>query len=329
MEKEIKKIDKKGLNNTNPKESLGDLKKWINIQKQNPIMAYVEKFDELFKKKKKILEAWEILFSPGKNNLFYIITSWELNILRYTSTNEKKEIGKAYAWSFIWEWIIFGRNQKDVEAQALTKTEIFALNLEDLQKLEKESPKEAMELYKYIIEITNKRLLDSGKELASIYEATNKIVEMAKDWEKWFFDIMNYLKWILGVDYIIFIEQHQAVDNFFFYKYNTSLSNMWVINKKAWAEIDKNMNWLLRNQVWILGTFPDDSVYAIPLNNNWKLKWLLIAGKRKWIITDNQMRISQNIWLLLGSIVENNQKMASDKARDMSKNYLDNSINFL
>ena len=53
------------------------------------------------------------------------------------------------------------------------------MDINDLKNLEENSPKEAMELYKYIIELTNKRLLDSGKELADIYEATNRLTEMA------------------------------------------------------------------------------------------------------------------------------------------------------
>jgi len=49
-----------------------------------------------------------------------------------------------------------------------------------LAKFEADLPKEAILMYKYIIEVSNKRLLESGKELANIYEATNKIIELSK-----------------------------------------------------------------------------------------------------------------------------------------------------
>lgn len=314
---EIKKVEEK----PNFKETIGDFKWQINIVKTNPIIAYLEKFDNFFKKQKRFLKEWEKLFSPGKDNYLYMITAWSLDIFGYSNEWERKEIWKVYAWSFIWEWVIFGRFQKDVEAIACSKSEVFAFTQEDLARLEKEFPKEALELYKHIIEITNKRLLDSWKELANIYEATNKIIDLAKNWENWFFESMLYLKSLLWVDYVIYIENHPALDNFLYYKYNTNLKNFGIINQRVWQEITPDMEWLIDNHFWILGAFPDDSVYAIPLKNMNKLKWFLLAWKRKWVITDNQMRICKNIWTLLGSVVENNQKEADVKARWMSKWY--------
>lgn len=327
MKKEIKEniqIQWEG-NSLDIKDAIGSLKNKMNIEKRNPIMAYLDKFDNYFKKKKKILELWDVLFSPWKDTNLYIIVSWGVDIFRYTVEWQKKEIWKAHAWSFIWEWIIFWRFQKDVEAIANSNSEIFALNIEDLALLEKESPKEAIELYKYIIEITNKRLLDSWKELANIYEATNKLTEMSKAWEKAFPEIMAYTKNLLWVDYIVFVENHPAIDGFFYYKYSTELTNLWNLNKKAGKEIDKNISWISDSK-WFFWTKPNDSIYIIPLKNNNHLKWFFLAWKRKWVITDNEMRISTNIWPLLGAIIDNNQKLASDKALQMSKNYFDNSL---
>lgn len=109
---------------------------------------------------------------------------------------------------------------------ANSKTVLFSLSKEDLETLEQESPTEAIELYKFIIELTNKRLLDSGKELADIYEATHRIVDMSRSEEKGFMDIMQYVKSLLQVDYIIYIENHPAVSGLFYYKYSTSLPNV-------------------------------------------------------------------------------------------------------
>lgn len=308
-------------------EWISDLKKSINIQKINPIIAYLEKFDTYFKKKKRILETWEVLFSPWKDNNFYIITSGEIDIFRYTIDGTKKEIWKARSGSFIWEWIIFDRQQKDVEAIANRTTQVFALSREDLQRLESLSPKEAMDLYKYIIEITNKRLLDTGKELADIYELTNKVLELAKNWEKWFFNVMQYIKQVIWSDYIIFVEQHPSIDWFFFYKYSTELKNTRLINKKAWNEITDNLwwsyNWDCPHIFW---TGISDSIYVLPLRNNDKLKWYFVCGKKKWVITDNEMRVSSHLWPLLGSVIENNQNTAENKALQMSKNYFENGL---
>jgi hypothetical protein len=308
-------------------DEITNLKAWINIPKPNPIFAYLEKFDTYFKKKKRFLEAWETLFKPWIDKNFYIITEWDIDIFRQTLNWEKKEIGKARAWSFIWEWVIFWRFQKDVEAIASTDAQVFALTKEDLAVLEKESPQEAIDLYRYIIELTNKRLLDSWKELADIYEANTKIIEMSVAWEKWFNDIMQYLKDLLKVDYVTFVENHPAIDWFFFYKYNTELQSIGNLNRKAGDELTKNLWWQYEWNVPFFGSGPNDSAYVLPLRNGPNLKWYIIAWKKKWAVTDNEIRISNNIWPLLGSIVENNQKDSEKKAKEMSKNYFDKGIN--
>lgn len=308
-------------------EWISDLKRFLREPKINPIIAYLEKFDEYFKKKKRKLEKWEILFRPGKDINFYIIISWEVDIYRYTSDWVRKEIWQAKAGSFIWEWVIFKRYQKDVEAVANNEVEVFALDSNDLQKLESLAPREAMELYKHIIEVTNRRLLDSWKELADIYELTNKILDLAKNGEKWFFDIMLYINQVMLTDYIIFVENHPAISWFFFYKYSTELQSTKSINKKAWPEITENLWWIYTSKTALFWTWSKDSIYILPLNNNWKLKWYFIFWKKKWVITDNEIRISSHIWPLLGSVIDSNQNKAENKAIQMSKNYFDNGLN--
>ncbi|MDD2566055.1 MAG: cyclic nucleotide-binding domain-containing protein [Candidatus Gracilibacteria bacterium] len=318
--------NKKEVSKVSAKDAIGNLRDIMKVEKTNPIIAYLDKFDTYFKKKKRVLEVGQILFSPGKDDNMYIIITGGVDILRYTSDGQKKEIGKARAGSFIGEGIIFDRNQKDVEAIANSPSEIFALTKEDLKKLEQESPAEALELYKYIIEVTNKRLLDSGKELADIYEATNKLIEMAKNGEKGFSDIMAYTKGLLGVDYIIFVENHPAIDGFFYYKYSTDLKSLGNLNKKSGSEINTNLGGVYDSKNPIFGTNIKDSVYIIPLKNNDKLKGYFVAGKKKGVITDNEMRISSNIGPLIGSIIESNQNQADTKAKSMSKNYFDNGL---
>lgn len=73
--------------------SLGSLKQSLSI---HPILAFLEGFDSFFKKKKRALVNNEVLFSPGENPYFYIISSGALSILRTTPMGEKKEVGRAY-----------------------------------------------------------------------------------------------------------------------------------------------------------------------------------------------------------------------------------------
>lgn len=57
-----------------------------------PVFAFLEKFDEFTKKKKKNLASGEILFEPGESPYFYVVSSGALKIFRINPTGEKKEI---------------------------------------------------------------------------------------------------------------------------------------------------------------------------------------------------------------------------------------------
>jgi hypothetical protein len=52
---------------------------------------------------------------------------------------------------------------------------------EDINALKEKQPQAALDLYEYVIEVTNKRLLDTGEELATIYEATNKLSDLTEE----------------------------------------------------------------------------------------------------------------------------------------------------
>jgi len=176
---------------THLKQSLGALKQSLAI---HPILAFLEGFDSFFKKKKRALVNNEVLFTPGENPYFYIVSSGALSILRMTPTGEKKEVGRAYTGSFIGEGVLFDRNQKDVEAVAVGEgASVVTLTKEDIVYLESRSPEKILTLYKYIIEVGNGRLLDSGKELASLYEMNNKIDELSKLGEQGFKDIIDHI----------------------------------------------------------------------------------------------------------------------------------------
>ena len=217
--------------------SLSDLKKTLNIQKSNPILAYLDMFDKTWKKRKRQLQANELLFAPGEDPHMYLITKGMLVILRETGLGEQREIGTVYTGGFLGEGILFGRNKKDVSAIAKSDgVELFAITKEDLEKLKNTEPQAALDLYEHIIEITNKRLLDTGEELASIYEATNSLTTLSEKLEKEeisFADILQELSKIIGTDYLIYIEQHPAVANLFSYKFDTKTGGKKPINERA------------------------------------------------------------------------------------------------
>lgn len=296
------------------KQSLNTLKNSLAIQ---PMLAFLEWFDTFFKKKKRALVSNEVLFTPGENPNFYIVSSGSLNILRATPSWEKKEIGRASMGSFLGEWVFFGRNQKDTEAVASGDgATVVVLTREDMDFLESQDPKKVLEMYKYIIELTNGRLLETGKELATMYEMTEKIDKLSEQGETGFKQIIDHISKVLSVDYIVYIEQHPIVPGLFVYKYNSNFPSVWPINQKVGQEI-KVQQWegIIPSTGEILGTAKDDTVYILPLKTRENLKGFFTLGKKngKWI-DDTDIRVIHNIAPLLASMIENNQTLAEKKA---------------
>jgi len=297
MSKEIKYSPEKTktVESNTMEKSLGALKQDLTIQ---PILAFLEEFNSFFKKKKRALANNEVLFTPGENPYFYIVSSGALSILRLTPTGEKKEIGRAYTGSFIGEGILFDRHQKDVEAVALGEgVSVIVLTKEDIAYMEAVHPEKILPLYKHIIEVSNGRLLDSGKELASIYEMNAKIDELSKLGEQGFKDIIDHISKTIKVDYIISVEQHPSVPGLLSYKYNSRFPSIWPINKKVEGEIKgTELSGELPSTGNILGTHENDHLYILPLKTREVLKGYFVLGKKnKGDFEDADIRMMTNL----------------------------------
>ncbi len=146
--------------------------------RQAPVLAFLKKFDLFTKKKEKILSKDQVLFEPGEDPYLYIVSSGALGIYRVNPTGESKEIGRVYTGAFIGEGVINDRNLKEVRASSIVEcTRVVCLTRADMESLEKQSPETLALLYKHITDITSQRLAESGKELALLYESTQKFQE--------------------------------------------------------------------------------------------------------------------------------------------------------
>ncbi len=143
-----------------------------------PVMAFLSKFDTFLKKKEQFLKKGEVLFEPGENPYLYIVASGALSILRVSTTGEAKEVGKVYTGGFIGEGVLSERILKEVRAMSHTEsTVVVALTIADIEFLEAQDPATLATLYKHINNVTSLRLAQSGRELAVMYEATQKFQE--------------------------------------------------------------------------------------------------------------------------------------------------------
>jgi hypothetical protein len=213
------------------------------------------------------------------------------------------------------EGILFGRIKKDVSAVAGTDgVEAFAVTKEDIDKLKEKNPQAALDLYEYIIEITNKRLLDTGEELATIYDATSKLSNLSEEesGEASFWKVLEDLTKVTNVNYAIYVEQHPALPGLFVYKFDTRTESKKAINEKAGTEITPDMSGNLKHII-IRGTHPDHALYALPLGQKDNLKGFIILAKNRGLFTDNQIRIFKNLALPLAAIITENQKQTEQK----------------
>ncbi len=287
-----------------------------------PVFAFLEKFDEFAKKKKKALVEGEVLFEPGESPYFYIVSSGALKIFRINPTGEKKEIGKAYAGSFIGEGVLSGRFRKDVLAEACVASSVVTLTKEDFEYLESLSPETLMTFYKHLNDATSLRLADTGKELALLYETTEKINSYKERGERGLLDAINLLKKSLSLDYIVAIEQHAAVPGLLIYKFNTRFPSIWPINQKVGSEISPD-DPATASAGTILGTSENDRVHLLRLSSGGELRGFLVLGKKgaETKFSDYEIRIAENLAPLFASMIENNQRLAENKARAMLNPY--------
>jgi hypothetical protein len=74
---------------------------------------------------------------------------------------------------------------------------------------------------KYIIFLTNKRLLESNHLIAATYKITKEITKIEKITNKKIFELIDSLRDIIGVDYIIYLEKNLNIENYLTLKYDT------------------------------------------------------------------------------------------------------------
>ncbi len=285
-----------------------------------PVFAFLEKFDSFVKKRTRSLASGETLFEPGEDPNFYVVVSGALKISRVNPSGEKKEIGKAYAGSFLGEGILSGRNLKEVEAVAYVPTSVTCLTKDDFDRLELQSPETLMRLYRHLNDRTSLRLAETGKELALLYEATEKIESYRERGERGFVDAVDLLRDSLGLDYVVVVEQHPAVPDMFVYKYNTKFPSVYPVNQRVGREITPDMPFgPVAEPSGLLGVFEGDSAYALAVRSGQELRGVFILGKRvaDYVFRDHEIRIAEHLAPLFASMIEGNHRIADERARAM------------
>ncbi len=136
--------------------------------------------------------------------------------------------------AFIGEGVLSGRFQKDVQAASITeRTTVVVLTKEDIDYLEAQDAATLVKLYKHINNITSLRLAESGRELAIMYESTQKFQEFRELGQRGLLSAINSLKQALSLDSMLMIEEHPYISGLLIYKYNTRFPSVWPINQRV------------------------------------------------------------------------------------------------
>ena len=318
-EEKINPLEKKPQSEiiNSPKNVMDNLKN--EVLKQNWLLGLVEKFEKSPLFENKVLDKWDYLFKEWDvDNNLYIIKKWNLWVEKYTTVKKDtvKQLAVLRSWDFLWEWAFWKiQSPKEASIRALEKSEILKIDAKDeLKRYLEENPMIWYELMRHIITETNRRLLESNKLIASNYEIEKTINTLTKVDLKSIFALIDKVKDILDVDYIIFLQKHLVLQNFLQLKYDSRFPSKMQdkVFEKTWAFLDLDQLYLECN----IAT--DDSVKVNKISIWDEIYWYLLIWRQKRIFDWSDKKIFSSMTNSLAWVVK---KFMTDK-EDKDKIYI-------
>lgn len=272
----------------------------INIEK----LKITWFFEDLF------LKEWDILFSEWDiDDNLYIIEDWELIVEKFTNSDkvETRELAKIWNNAIFWEWSLTNSNKKEVRIRANKDTKIVFINSKtNFEKFIVKNPSQGIKLLAEIIDLTNKRLLDSNYMVTSSYSISKFISEISEFNNENLYKIFDELNSILKSEYVIYLENNPVMDKYLSMKYDTrykwKMQNIIIedwLNKEI---INQLINeWVILGEKYIL----NEIVLA------WKKIWLLLIWSEK--LSDTIEKSLLSISISIGWYIKQKQKIEEDK----------------
>ena len=263
--------------------------------------------------KEKTLEKWEVLFDEWEiDSNIYLVIVWKLKIEKYISNNNKDTKVLAYLLNndVFWESALNLNKNKEVKITAIKKSKLLYINAQsDFDDFSFKFPFESSSLLKYIIFLTNKRLLESNRLIAATYKISIEITKIEKITNIKIFELIDILRYIIGVDYILYLEKKSSIENYLTLKYDTR--NKWKMNDKV-IEITDSKLFLLNLKIWNYYSYNQ----KIAIWNE-ELGFLFFIKKNNDFTDNDKKAILLTITSIAGVM---KQKRIQDEERD--KNYM-------
>jgi len=263
--------------------------------------------------KKIILEKWELLFDEWDiNNNLYIIKIWELKVEKYTdkNKNETKILWYIKSNEILWEASLNNNKEKEVKISANKKSYLLYINWKEwIDEFSKKYIEDSIELFKYMIYLWNKRLIDTNKLITINYKFNQELLLIKNISNKSIFEIIDKLVDILDISYILYYEINPIMNNFLILKYDTRYK--WKMKNEIIEITEKKLD--------ILKSKLNDFHNYIQNIFIWNINlWYLSFFKKEYKFSENEKKVLSSISTWFSWLIK--QKLILEEERN--KNFL-------
>jgi hypothetical protein len=240
------------------------------------------------------LQANEVLFDEGEtDNNLYIVVAWKINVEKYTTNKrgETKILASLWKNEIFWEAALNSDKPKGVKMKAQRETLLLSINAtKGLVDFSEKYPEEWLNLLKYIIHISNTRLLKSNELITANYKVTQEILKIEEINNKNIFWLIDKLEEIINIDYTLFLENNPVLENYLVIKYDS---------RDKWKMKDKIIE-IADNKLDLLELKLNDMYHNIQQLTIWDIElWYLVYFRKNVYFSDNDKKIltSISIWI--------------------------------
>lgn len=260
------------------------------------------------------LKANEVLFDEWEvDNNLYIILVWEINVEKYTTTkkDETKILATLWKYDIFWEAALNSDKPKQVKMVARRETILLSINARTgLDNFSEKNPEQWLNLLKYIIHISNKRLLKSNELITANYKVTQEILQIETINNKNIFKLIDKLEDIINIDYTLFLEKNAVMENYLVIKYDS---------RDKWRMKDQIIE-IADNKLDLLELKLNDMYHNIQQLSIWDNElWYLVYFRKDNNFTDNDKKILTTISTWISWLIK--EKKLLEEERD--KHYMD------
>lgn len=260
------------------------------------------------------LEANEVLFDEWEiDNNLYIVVAWEMNVEKYTTNdkNETKILATLWKNEIFWEAALNSDKPKQVKMVANRKTLLLSINATAwLQDFSNKYPEEWLNLLKYIIHISNTRLLKSNELITANYKVTQEILKIEDINNKNIFALIDKLESIINIDYTLFLEKNSVLENYLVIKYDS----------RDKGKMKDQIIEIADNKLDLLELTLNDTYHNIQSLAIWEDElWYLIYFRKKVKFSDNDKKILTSISTWISWLIKEKKLLEEES----NKNYME------